>query len=79
SDNRLIDKLMELTLGTESVTSGLGIEAEFDTRDNLFYPKSGYRFSADYMVFDDAIGSDSNYRNFNIEGEGYIPVAEKWT
>lgn len=31
------------------------------------------------MVFDDAIGSDSNYRNFNVEGEGYIPVAEKWT
>ncbi|ERM57615.1 BamA/TamA family outer membrane protein [Vibrio cyclitrophicus] len=79
SDNRLVDKLMEFTLGTESVTSGLGIEAEFDTRNNLFYPTKGYRFSADYMVFDEVIGSDSNYRNLNIEGEGYIPVSEKWT
>lgn len=69
----------ELKLDNESVTSGLGIEAEFDTRNNLFYPTKGYRFSADYMVFDEAIGSDSNYRNLNIEGEGYIPVSEKWT
>ncbi|TCV23881.1 BamA/TamA family outer membrane protein [Vibrio crassostreae] len=74
-DNTVLDRI----LGNESVTSGLGLEAEYDTRNNLFYPTKGYRFSADYMVFDDAIGSDSNYRNLNVEAEGYIPVSEKWT
>lgn len=74
-DNILLDWIF----GNESVTSGLGIEAEYDTRDNLFYPTKGYKLSADYMVYDEAIGSDYNYRNFNIEGEAYIPISKKWT
>ncbi|UXA00169.1 BamA/TamA family outer membrane protein [Vibrio splendidus] len=71
--------ISEFNLENESVTSGLGIEFEYDTRDNIFYPTKGYKLTADYMMYDDAIGSDSNYRNLNIEGEGYIPVSEKWT
>ncbi|CAK1758532.1 BamA/TamA family outer membrane protein [Vibrio crassostreae] len=68
-----------LKVNDDSVTSGIGLTAEYDTRDNLFYPTQGYRLSADYMIYDDAIGSDSNYRNLNVEAEGYIPVSEKWT
>ncbi|MEZ9189269.1 glyceraldehyde-3-phosphate dehydrogenase [Vibrio crassostreae 9ZC13] len=74
-DNMVLDRI----LGNESVTSGLGLEAEYDTRDNLFYPTKGYKLSADYMVYDDAIGSDYNYRNLNIDGEAYIPITNKWT
>ncbi|WP_135457871.1 BamA/TamA family outer membrane protein [Vibrio echinoideorum] len=73
-DNTVLDRI----LGNESVTSGLGLEAEYDTRDNLFYPTKGYKLSADYMVYDDAIGSDYNYRNLNIDGEAYIPITQKW-
>lgn len=79
SDNKLVETIMELTLGDENFTSGLGLELEYDTRDNLFFPTKGARISADYMLYDDAIGSDYNYRNLNLEGEGFIPLAEKWT
>ncbi|EHU5003112.1 BamA/TamA family outer membrane protein [Vibrio vulnificus] len=79
SDSKLIDKVMQLTLGSEAVTSGLGVLAEYDTRDNLFYPSKGYKVTADYMIYDDALGSDYNYRTFNLDAEAYIPIAEKWT
>ncbi|WLI87227.1 BamA/TamA family outer membrane protein [Vibrio parahaemolyticus] len=79
SDSKLIDKVMHLTLGSEAVTSGLGVLAEYDTRDNLFYPSKGYKLTADYVIYDDALGSDYNYRNFNLDAEAYIPITEKWT
>lgn len=79
SDSKLIDKVMQLTLGSEAVTSGLGVLAEYDTRDNLFYPSKGYKVAADYMIYDEALGSDYNYRTFNLEAEVYIPIVEKLT
>ncbi|WP_299688173.1 BamA/TamA family outer membrane protein [uncultured Vibrio sp.] len=74
-DNTLLD----LIFGNESVSSGLGLEAEYDTRDNIFYPTKGYKLTADYMVYDEAIGSDHNYRNLNIDGQAFIPISKKWT
>ncbi|CAK1851743.1 Surface antigen-like protein [Vibrio crassostreae] len=68
-----------LKVNDDSVTSGIGLTAEYDTRDNLFYPTKGYKLSADYMIYDDVVGSDYNYRNLNIDGEAYIPVTDKWT
>jgi hypothetical protein len=79
SDNRAINQILEWTLGKESVTSGLGLVAEYDTRNNLFYPTSGFKVAADYMVYDEKLGSDSEYQKFGLEGQGYIPLADKWT
>ncbi|WP_258185880.1 carboxylesterase family protein [Vibrio splendidus] len=66
-------------IGQSSVTSGLGVVAEYDTRNNMFFPTNGYSVNAEYMVYDEKIGSDWNYQNLNINGEVYIPVAERWT
>lgn len=79
SDNRLVDWLMDTVLGKQAVTSGLGLVAEYDTRDNIFYPTRGYRVELDYMVYDDAIGSDYNYRSLNLDGQAFIPIVRKWT
>jgi hypothetical protein len=79
SDNRAINQILEWTLGKESVTSGLGLVAEYDTRNNLFYPTSGFKVAADYMVYDEKLGSDSDYQKFGLEGQGYIPLGDKWT
>jgi hypothetical protein len=79
SDNKWIDKLMAVTLGKDSITSGLGITADYDTRNNIFFPTEGYAVGLEYMVYDENIGSDSNYQNLVLNGEGYIPVAQDWT
>lgn len=74
-----LDPYLNKYLGKDSITSGLGLLAEYDTRNNMFYPSNGYFVSAEYMVYDEKIGSDSNYQNLNIDAEVYIPVADKWT
>ncbi|MGR5175009.1 BamA/TamA family outer membrane protein [Vibrio parahaemolyticus] len=79
SDNAIADKLLALSLGKDTTISGLGLLAEYDTRDNLFYPKSGYKVAADYMVYDKKLGSDANYRKLGVDGEVFIPLADKWT
>ncbi|GAM76351.1 outer membrane protein [Vibrio ishigakensis] len=79
SDNKVVDWFMDALLGEQAVTSGLGLVVDYDTRDNIFYPTRGYRIEADYMVYDEAIGSDYNYRNLNLDGQAFIPLANKWT
>lgn len=78
AENSLVDKLLERLLGKESVTSGLGIVADYDKRDNLFYPTRGYSLTAQYMVYDDALGSDQEYRSFALDGEIYLPLNDDW-
>lgn len=53
SDNKVVDWFMDALLGEQAVTSGLGFVVDYDTRDNIFYPTRGYRFEADYMVYDE--------------------------
>ncbi|MDE1225391.1 BamA/TamA family outer membrane protein [Vibrio aestuarianus] len=79
SDNEFASNIMQYMLGEEAVSSGLGILADYDTRDNLFYPTKGFQLSADYMIYDEALGSDYNYDHFNFDGQGFIPLAPKWT
>lgn len=79
TDSDGINDLLDLTIGSETVTSGLGLLLDYDTRNNFFYPTEGYQINAEYMAYNDAIGSDHNYNKLNINGEVYIPVAEDWT
>jgi hypothetical protein len=79
SDNAVVDKLLKLALGEESITSGLGLVAEYDTRNNLFFPTKGYTVNAEYMVYDEAIGSKWNYQNLTVDGQVFIPLANSWT
>ncbi|MGY5453373.1 BamA/TamA family outer membrane protein [Agarivorans sp. MS3-6] len=79
SDNAIIDKLLKLALGEGSMTSGLGLIAEYDTRNNLFFPTKGYTVNAEYMVYDEAIGSKWNYQNLAVDGQVFIPLANSWT
>ncbi|PKF60252.1 glyceraldehyde-3-phosphate dehydrogenase [Psychromonas sp. psych-6C06] len=78
SDNKVIDSIMALTLGSDAVTSGLGLTAIYDTRNNIFLPTEGYSVAGEYMVYDSKIGSDWNYSNLDLKAETYIPLAEQW-
>lgn len=61
------------------VTSGLGLIGEYDTRDNIFYPTKGYMVGVEYMIYDEKLGSTYSYQHLTIDGEVYIPIAERWT
>ena len=79
SSNEVIDWIFQQTLGKDNTTSGLGFIAEYDTRNNLFYPTEGYYISADYMTYSDKFGSDYNYDSLAISGQNFWPMADKWT
>jgi hypothetical protein len=65
-----------LTLDTK--TSGLGLIAEFDTRDNFFSPKEGYYYTLEWIRFDESIGSDIDYNLAILEGLNYWRLADDW-
>ncbi|MGS0693337.1 BamA/TamA family outer membrane protein [Shewanella sp. 0m-4] len=79
SSNALVDWILQNSLGDKTTTSGLGFIAEYDTRDNIFFPKKGYTVSAEYMVYDEALGSDNNYQTLEANGEFYLPLSKHWT
>ncbi|MCJ8318693.1 MAG: BamA/TamA family outer membrane protein [Colwellia sp.] len=59
-------------------TSGAGFTLEYDTRNNLFSPKTGLKYELSHLWFDDAIGSDINYQLTEFTGLHYFQVAKKW-
>lgn len=73
-----LGQYLNFDMDNQSITSGLGIVADYDTRDNLFYPKSGYQLTAEYMVYDETLASDYNYQNLSVNGEVYIPLSSSW-
>jgi hypothetical protein len=79
SDNQIIDAILNYTMGNKTNNSGLGLLAEYDTRNNLFYPTKGYSVAAEYMVYRESLGGDHNYDTLKLDGESYFPLAKKWT
>ncbi|MBY6185689.1 BamA/TamA family outer membrane protein [Marinobacter hydrocarbonoclasticus] len=78
SSNPVVDGFFRLTGLDRSTNSGLGLVATYDTRNNLFFPTSGVELNAEYMVHDNAIGADYDYQTLLLEGEGYLPLADRW-
>jgi hypothetical protein len=59
----------DLTLpGRRARDSGLGIVAEYDTRDNIFTPNRGAQVKASAMIFDPSLGSDREYQRYTADG-----------
>ncbi len=71
------DKITDL-LTTEITTSGLGIVAELDTRDNIFSPEQGSRYELSYVVYRDDIGSDLDYETATLTALNYFTLSERW-
>lgn len=56
--------------------SGLGLIINFDNRDNIFYPVSGYYLQAFGFWNDRMFGSDFNYFSFRLDLRNYLTVAD---
>jgi len=58
----------------ETRDSGLGVVAEYDTRDNIFTPNRGVQLKATAMLFDPALGSDNRYQRYSADTFFYRDV-----
>jgi hypothetical protein len=45
---------------------GLGVRLQRDSRDDSFYPKSGSLGDAGFLLYDGGLGSDFNYRVYDV-------------
>jgi hypothetical protein len=52
----------------ESDDAGLGLVANYDSRDNLFSPNLGYHISLNAIRYDDAFGGDFDYNYLKLSG-----------
>lgn len=59
----------------KDVTPGVGIVAEYDSRDSWTIPKRGWWNSFDATA--NGLGADGNYRTFNFDVRRYQPLAER--
>lgn len=73
-----VDYFTDSLLDTSTVTSGLGVVAEFDSTGNPFNPETGHNWSGELLWFDDVVGSDVNYRSSNLTGLDYWTLADKF-
>lgn len=63
--------ILDQQLSKKITTSGLGGVFEFDNRNNPLNPEKGFNYRAEYMLFDDSIGSDVEYQSAQIKGLNY--------
>ncbi|MCT7942483.1 outer membrane protein assembly factor [Shewanella holmiensis] len=66
-------------LRNEIISAGLGAGIIYDSRDMPTNPYDGYYFKLNGTVFNDAIGSDTNFESYSLEFDGYFPVHESVT
>ncbi len=57
------------------IVSGLGLLADYDTRDNLFYPGRGSFLRAAASFYGSALGSDFDYSFYELDLRQYFTVS----
>jgi len=77
----LQEKWQELvrSLLTRDVTvSALGVVVEFDSRDNLFSPHSGYSYEFEQLWYRDSLGSDIDFEVTSFNGLNYWKLTDRF-
>jgi len=60
-----------------TTTSGLGVHAQWDTRDSQFYPRRGHLLDADMSFHGPAIGDDFEYQVYQISFNQYLTLSPR--
>jgi hypothetical protein len=61
----------------EQTFSGLGPMFAYDSRDNIFYPYSGWNVELQGVFFRAALGSDTNYNAYEVAVNRYIKLGDR--
>ena len=70
--------IMTRLMTQDVVLSALGAVIEFDSRDNVFSPHTGYKYSLEHLWYRDEVGSDIEYELLTFEGHNYWAVSERF-
>ncbi len=63
-----------LVLGSEGGrASGVGIVVNYDTRDNIFFPRTGQNIEFSAMLFQNVFASNYNFARYAFDVRQYIP------
>ena len=71
-------ELVRYLLTHDVAISALGVTVEFDSRDNLFSPKSGYRYEIEQLWYRDFLGSDIDFELTTFRGLNFWMLTEKF-
>lgn len=62
---------------TSSLSSGSTVSMNYDTRDVITRPHHGQFFSAEYSVFDPALGSNTHFTALQLQYNYYLPLNDR--
>jgi hypothetical protein len=71
-------EIVRRLLTQDVVTSGLGVVAELDTRDNFFSPHEGYYLQLEHLLYRDFLGSDIDYQLTTLDSNSYWKISERF-
>jgi hypothetical protein len=72
------EEIVRRLLTQDVVTSGLGVVAELDTRDNFFSPHDGYYLELEHMLYRDYLGSDIDYQLTTLQSNNYWKLSDRF-
>ena len=75
-DTAFDDLVLDILGVTPSKSSGLGLVAYYDTRDNEFKPGKGWVLSLNNLAYRESLGGDQNFDVYRIDIRHYIPFGE---
>jgi hypothetical protein len=79
TNSPVADKLLQTLTNTAPTISGVGLTLEWDNRNNFFSPTQGYNYKAEFLWYNDAIGSDYEYEQLDVEGINYWELTDDWS
>ena len=71
-------EILKNVLTMDVTTSGLGMIAEYDTRDNIFTPKQGLQYQLEHLWYRDAIASDIDFELTRFQGLNFFELSSQW-
>ncbi|WP_394251861.1 glyceraldehyde-3-phosphate dehydrogenase [Vibrio profundi] len=73
------DDILQNLANTSPSFSGFGIIGEYDSRNSFLDPTQGYNYTAEFVVFDESIGSDYDFSSLNVKGINYWELSDDWS
>ncbi|MFK3660237.1 BamA/TamA family outer membrane protein [Scandinavium sp. NPDC088450] len=78
-NNPVINKVWKRVLGDNSTSSAVGLVAEYDTTNNLFWPSDGLSLSGEYRFYSSFLGGDYRYNQLELDGKYFVPLSSTVT
>lgn len=76
--NEQINSYISNKIEDKTITSGLGLILEYDSRNNPMNPERGYDYQIEITRFDSVIGSDIDYDSYHFEGLNYWKLSKQF-